>query len=131
MIAKQSKDYFTDEDHPNANDKQAGTTVYEKITGFDPINNKEETVTVVLTWTKWSPNTGIFNAIKTEWFFDDKNEAVYLQWVSTHNISQWYDGFTNPAAIVPDTHKRIIRDLARERYGNQRFRKLNLFKYKE
>lgn len=119
--------YFTDENHPNPKDKQAGTTVYEKITGIDPLTNEEETVTVVLTWTRYSPNTGYFNAIKTEWYFDKENKAVYLQWVSVHSVNAWDDGFTSPAALVPDSHKRIIRDLARERYGNQRFRRLKLF----
>lgn len=125
------KDYFNDENHPNPRDQPAGTAVYEEVAGIDPLTNEEETVTVVLSWTKYSANSGLFNAIKTEWFFDDENEAVYLQWVSVHSVSSWDDGFTDPVAIVPDSHKRIIRDLARDKYGNQRFRRLNLFLHSE
>lgn len=121
------KDYFTDENHPNAMDQPAGTTVFDTDTYM---NGKEDSLTIILTWSNYSSRQGTYDGTKTTWYFDKENKEVYLQWVSVHHLWDWEDGFTSPAALVPDSHKRIIRDLARERYGNQRFRRLNLYPYK-
>jgi len=81
----------------------------------------------IMTWTGYSREVGEYHATLTVWQVDSEEEAVRLERVSIRFAYEgWRDDLTNPAALVPDSHKRQVRAIGRERFGKQRFRRLIL-----
>lgn len=81
----------------------------------------------IMTWTGHSPKVGEYHATLTVWVVDDESKAIRLERVTVRFPYQgWQDGLVNPAAVVPNRHKRMARKVGRDRFGNERFRKLIL-----
>lgn len=116
---------FDDANHPNPRDNSGGTTVFIRD-GPD-----DETVYCVRTWNGYSAPRGIWSGAESQWEFVDDEKAVYLHSASIHVGESWEDGFTNPAHNVPDSHKRLIREVAAKRYEVERFRNLHLYPFEE
>lgn len=81
----------------------------------------------IMSWTGYNPEIGEFHGTLTHWTIDDETEQIHLLRVSLRfPYSGWRDDFTNPGALVPDSHKRRAREIGRERFGKTQFRKLVL-----
>lgn len=81
----------------------------------------------IMTWTGYSPATGSFRGTLTRWAMDDEAKEIHLLRVSLRlPYEGWLSDFTNPGALVPDSHKRRAREIGRERFDKTQFRKLIL-----
>ena len=116
---------FNDENHPNPRDNSSGTTLFLKD-GPD-----DETIYIIRSWRAYSSPRGTWSGAESQWQFVDEEKSVYLSSANIHVGESWEDGFTNPAHNVPDSHKRLIREVAAKRYEVERFRKLYLYPFEE
>jgi len=76
-----------------------------------------------LVWKEYSSGTGEYSGVSATWFLDVDEKLLYLQHVSVkYPYQPTTDFLTNPAALLTDRHKRIAREVARERFGMEKFR---------
>ena len=76
----------------------------------------------IITWRGYSKNTGEFSAVLTKWSLATENKLLHLEHVSMrHPYGPWNE-FPNPAVLVPDSHKRKAREIAREYFDMGKFK---------
>jgi len=81
----------------------------------------------IMSWTGYSREVGEYHATLTVWQVDDEAKEIRLHRVTVRfPYEGWRNGLTNPAALVPDRHKRMARKVGRERFGKERFHRLIL-----
>lgn len=105
--------------HPNPRDATSGTEF---------VWRDEDDQFDILTWYGYSAETGEYRGIVSTWSLDTSAQTIHLEHVSVRQpYSGWDDSLTNPAKLLPGSHKRKAREIGRERFGKGKFKRLRLY----
>lgn len=110
-----TRNYHTDENHPNVSDYPQGTAIYWSESHHEQLE--------IIVWNSYSAATGEYQATLARFSIDEKTKNINLQRVSIkYPYSQWNDSMTNPASYVSDRMKRALRSFVAQEKGSAYWR---------